>query len=243
MYDAYKKDAENLCSYLRSPDCSLNPIQRRQLAELIDREINVKVGRGRKPGKRPLESELAAEFQNAITSQPGPSAHRLLQGKDNEATNTTFQYRGTSGNPRSRLAMYERWPHALFKAYSGKASDLCDYLCSYDFLLYKSQRHDLADLIHARIQHKGRLGRQRGPVRSPERFLGKITSDDVLARAIRIRESVREENDGRVPRDAIRIILRYAIISFVNDGYERPRDFACDAKVVLAALRRGKRSS
>jgi hypothetical protein len=53
IYDAYKGDAKALCNYLRSPDLPLDDQKRMDLADLIERRIQRKQGKGRKPGVTP----------------------------------------------------------------------------------------------------------------------------------------------------------------------------------------------
>jgi hypothetical protein len=58
IYQAYKYDTKALCKYLRSHDLPLNEEKRDDLADLIERRIQRKQGKGRKPGVIPRNPDL-----------------------------------------------------------------------------------------------------------------------------------------------------------------------------------------
>jgi hypothetical protein len=53
IYQAYKNDTKALCEYLRSSDLPLDEQKRDDLADLIERRIQLKPGKGRKSGVIP----------------------------------------------------------------------------------------------------------------------------------------------------------------------------------------------
>jgi hypothetical protein len=53
LHEAYKRDTRKLCAYLRRTDLPLDQDKREQLADLIDRRIHRKTGKGRKLGRIP----------------------------------------------------------------------------------------------------------------------------------------------------------------------------------------------
>lgn len=76
----YDRDTKELSDYLRSADLPLDPEQMEDLADLIDRKINIKPGKGRKPGR----FTSLAERQGVVTTSVAVfviKRHRRAFGK------------------------------------------------------------------------------------------------------------------------------------------------------------------
>jgi hypothetical protein len=104
LHQAYKGDAEALCNYLRSPDLPLDERKRDELADLIDRRIQRKQGKGRKPGVIPSGSpgtmstrDVVAVARGRLKSIKARNGGRAPRGIYKQVLEEVCRYYGDEG--------------------------------------------------------------------------------------------------------------------------------------------------
>lgn len=243
VFDAYANNTKNLCEHLRSRDCSLTPIQRGQVAELIERKISRKTGRGPRRGKNLLVTELREMLENSAPAEH-PHANEQLPSTSyiDVKRKSVLRYKPRTSEMLQRRLRISSWALAVTKAKDRDIHSLCEYLRSADLPLDHEQLEDLSELIDRKINLRLKPGKDREAHRGrkPGRFTPLEEREGVITTRVAVAAIKRRRRKfGKMSG----VSVEEEVESFASFCSEAGDEVDINKAKAVASIRRGKRRS